>query len=236
MKSSVRSGGTSCTDMFGQCLNCGDYVMNMCFTIAKGRIKPPGRCYKLSSDPKLREPRNHLNHLKRIAPREELLLNHLGISTPAWLAARIIHQILARIQIEQPACAAEESEKWRHQLNDAVVSIITHRAGTSGREIEAGSAGDRSAGSLGPRRDQPEAAATPSQKRSRRSAGTPGPLDAARGGSSGLSARRPSAATRCEGREGEGKIKTNSNITHPKSPGKPGFPPVFSSQRFRYLY
>jgi hypothetical protein len=197
MKCSARSVLHSCRDVSGQCLNSGDYVMDMSFTVTRGRVKPPGRCYRLFFNP-IKLPKPH-SFYRRIAPREELLLNSLQ-GTPVWLVARLAHHIIDRIGIEQPACAAQESEKWQHTLNDAIIQLVTHRVA---RSISAGSlAGVRSEATLAALAVQ-SAAASASQKRCCLPAGTRRPRRRAPSGSCARGAPRPPGAAACNGREGE---------------------------------
>lgn len=194
MKCSARSEQHSCRDVLGQCLNSGDYVITDC-------------CYKLGFNP-VKLPIPHIFY-RRIAPREELLLNHLGIRIPVWLAARVVHQILIRIQIEQPACAAEVSEKWHHKLNDAIISMITHRAGAWVAETAAMSGGDQSAVILDPKQrlvveEAQQAEARAALNMFRLPASTRQPHASARSGPCVRGASHPSSAACCKGR-GEGE-------------------------------
>ena len=188
----------SCTDSQGQCLNKGDYVMDTSFTVTRGgRIKPPGRCYMLTYNPvKLSKPHGFY---RRIAPREELLLNRLG-GTPVWLVARIVHGILKRIEIEHPTCAAEESDKWRHMLNDTIIQLITHREArniwgspAAGSEGATPAAGDQ----------EPQAAATATRNKCCPSRDTRPLRKRARSGPCARGAPRPPKAACCKGRGGE---------------------------------
>ena len=126
MHSSVRCERNTCTDKLGQFLSIGDYVMDMSFTVTRGRVRPPGRCYKLTYNPvKLAKP--HAFY-KRIGPREELLLNS-SYRIPLWLTIRIVQQIIQRIHIEHSPCAEAESARWQHTLNDSIIQLLTHQVG-----------------------------------------------------------------------------------------------------------